>query len=92
MSSKKIEGVTCATEDQIEKEISIYKCDFLPKWVIGGRKTYEYCLSKNIIDEIYISRIQKECDGDTFLPDLGKFRKVSEFKLSKDCIIERFVK
>ena len=92
LSSKAINGVTSVTVDQLEKEIAIYKCDFLPKWVIGGKKVYEFCLSKNIIDEIYLSRIQEECEGDVCLPEIKGFRKVSELKLSKDCILERWNK
>lgn len=94
MSSKKIEGVVCLNEEGFEQELVTYQGKFLPEWVIGGGKVYDFCLNKHIISEVFLSRIKNEKKGDTYLPDLKeyKFRKISELELSNVCTIERWGK
>lgn len=94
MSSKNIEGVTCINETIFNNEMLTYNGKFLPEWVIGGQKVYEFCLNKGIISEVYVSRINNNKDGDTYLPDLTKYkiRKLSEMELSNVCTIERWGK
>ena len=46
--------------------------------VIGGAKTYE--LFMDSIDEFYITQVNGEYEGDTYMPELGKhLNKVSKF-------------
>lgn len=49
-------------------------------WVIGGQQIYEYCLKKDILDEIVATEIKKEYDGDKFFPKLeeGKWERQVE--------------
>lgn len=91
---EKLEGATCINEQGFDEELMTYNGKFLPKWVIGGAKVYEFCLNKYIIDEVYVSRIKDDKDGDTYLPDLSKYkmRKLSELELSNVCTIERWGK
>lgn len=46
--------------------------------VIGGAKTYEVFM--DAIDEFYITHVNGEYEGDTYMPELGKhLNKVSKF-------------
>ena len=47
-------------------------------FVIGGGQIYDLSLKENFIDRIYLTRIHKYYDGDTFFPILGKEWKVKE--------------
>jgi dihydrofolate reductase len=63
-----------------------------PDFVIGGAETYRFCLELGLVEEAYISVIQKVVQGDTVMPTLTGLRKVSEFRLSDACITERWIK
>jgi len=47
-------------------------------FVIGGGQIYDLSLKENFIDRIYLTRIHKHYQGDTFFPILGKEWKVKE--------------
>tara|TARA_B100001093_G_C26735531_1_gene974252 strand:- start:517 stop:1026 length:510 start_codon:yes stop_codon:yes gene_type:complete len=40
-------------------------------WIIGGEKIYNLFLEKDLVDEIYITHIEKEYNCDTFFPELS---------------------
>lgn len=40
-------------------------------FIIGGRYLYEYCLGKNIIDYMYISKIKGVFSGDVKFPEFN---------------------
>ena len=57
-------------------------------FVIGGCKLYEYVLNKNLVDMMYISKIDKEYEGDIVFPEFKEddwdkklFKKFEEFEL-----------
>lgn len=45
-------------------------------FIIGGAKLYNTCLQENIIDRIYLTRIYKTFDCDTFLIPIPKSFKI----------------
>jgi len=40
-------------------------------WIIGGEKIYNLFLEKDLVDEIYITHIEKAYNCDTFFPELS---------------------
>lgn len=42
----------------------------VPRYVIGGSYIYDLCLKKGIVRNIYMTRIKKEHEGDTYFPRL----------------------
>lgn len=41
-------------------------------FIIGGGQIYELALKNELVDRIYLTRVHKEYDGDTFFPELSK--------------------
>jgi dihydrofolate reductase len=41
-------------------------------YIIGGFKIYKYFLDNNLVDELYITEINKEYEGDTYFPEYDK--------------------
>lgn len=53
-------------------------CDEL--WVIGGSKLYTDLIHRNLIDDVYVTYIDKEYECDVFFPDiLHKFEMDNTF-------------
>ena len=50
------------TEQQTEKEI----------YIIGGAQIYKYCLDKGLIDEMLITYIHQDFEGDAFFPEFDE--------------------
>lgn len=42
----------------------------VPRFVMGGSYLYELFLKKGIVRDIYITKIKKEYEGDTYFPNL----------------------
>lgn len=59
-------------------------------FIIGGGEIFNYSLKNNLVDEIELSIINKEFEGDTFFPELDSLWKVirEEEYQSKDFIIK----
>jgi dihydrofolate reductase len=72
ITSKNIPGVYNFTK--IEDSINYCNKINLDKkiFIIGGKKIYEYCLSNNLIDNMYISKIKKQYDGDVKFPEFDE--------------------
>jgi dihydrofolate reductase len=75
-----------------EESISFCKKINLNKkiFVIGGCKLYKYVLDNKLVDKMYISKINKEYDGDIVFPtfkendwDRTLLQKFDEFELWK---------
>ena len=47
-------------------------------FVIGGGQIYDLSLKENLIDRVYLTRIHKYYEGDTFFPTLDEEWKVKE--------------
>ena len=45
-------------------------------FIIGGGEIYRLALEQNIVDRIYITRVHKSYEGDTFFPVLDKTWKL----------------
>lgn len=71
----------CTVFNSVEAAISHYKNDteFKDKdlYVIGGGQIYKYCLDQDLLDEMYVTFIDEEFEGDTFFPaiDENKWQK-----------------
>lgn len=60
-------------------------------FVIGGQMLYEDALSRKKVETIYISRISGLYECDRFFDMPAEFRKVSHYKLSEDCTVEKWI-
>ena len=40
-------------------------------FIIGGGEIYRLALEQNLVDRVYITRVHKHYDGDTFFPELS---------------------
>ena len=47
-------------------------------FIIGGGEIYKLALEANLVDKIYLTKINHTFDGDTFFPELGKSWKEVE--------------
>jgi dihydrofolate reductase len=47
-------------------------------FIIGGGQIYRLALDNNLIDRVYLTRIHKYYEGDTFFPNLGPEWKLIE--------------
>lgn len=67
-------------------------------FIIGGGSIYELALSKmsyrtgsKLVTELFVSKINGDHECDTFFHIPPSYDKVSEFKLSDICTIERWI-
>ena len=67
----------------MDPSCSIMVCDNInsirmirePLWFIGGKAIYEYALRENLLNYLYITRIHKEYECDTFIDiDTSRYR------------------
>jgi len=60
-------------------------------WIIGGAQIYTEALP--FVDELYLTIIDKEFEGDTYFPEFKKmFTFVADVKKGEGWIVKRFVK
>lgn len=76
----------CEVYDSIESAIAAHSMDECDTYIIGGGQVYAYCLEKDLVDEMLISKVDQDFDGDTFFPDidLDNWNKESILKYQKD--------
>jgi dihydrofolate reductase len=65
VSSTKVEGATYTFGQGVKQQIVDLNLEH-PVWIIGGGQLIEHCL--DIIDELWLSRIEGEYDCDVSLP------------------------
>jgi dihydrofolate reductase len=53
-------------------------------WVIGGEKIYKLFLEKNIVNNIYLTYIDKDYDCDVFFPNLEKYENFELKEIIKE--------
>ena len=55
-------------------------------FIIGGGQIYTYSLANNLVDKMYITKVHKEYQGDTFFPhfETSKWRKTSSQLIEAD--------
>jgi len=65
--------------NNLEDAIIFCKDKFEEVWVIGGEKIYNEFLNRNLIDELYITEINKNYKCDTFFPEINynKYKLIS---------------
>lgn len=57
--------------DNIEDAVSIAKEYGKDVWFIGGVGIYKTSIDKGLVDQMYITRVHNEYDGDTFFPEVN---------------------
>lgn len=79
--------------DSIEKAIEIQSLDsnYKDAWIIGGSQIYKESLEKGIPDELLISRMNFEADGDILFPSIPKNYVVTDImNVSPDFSVYRY--
>ena len=65
------EGCTVVNSLEVALEIAKKNGDNEP-FIIGGGEIYKLALKKNLVDKIYLTKINNTFEGDTFFPELSK--------------------
>ena len=91
VSTTEVEGATYTFGEGFKKRIVDLNFEF-PVWIIGGGQLIEHCL--DIIDELWLSRIEGEYDCDVKLPGT---KILEQFELDgaspeTDIYVEKWVK
>ncbi|MEZ4922340.1 MAG: dihydrofolate reductase [Crocinitomicaceae bacterium] len=68
----------CVAYNTIEEAISAYKNDPRDTYIIGGGQIYKYALDHDLIDQMYITKIDASFDADTFFPEFDESGWTSE--------------
>ena len=55
-------------------------------WIIGGGKVYEHFIQNNLINHIYLSKINLDYKCDVFFPDIPDNFKLEETKKINDSV------
>jgi len=62
----------CMTVSSIEEALNKAKeAQDTEAFIIGGGEIYRLALENNLVDRIYLTRVHKKLDGDTFFPELN---------------------
>jgi len=82
-----IPGVTHFTDIGMLQELETDKT----VWIAGGAEIYRQTLDD--CDELYLTRVHRHCDGDTFFPEFeNRFDLEEVLEKNDDFTIERWVK
>lgn len=69
-TSYKAEG--CIVVNSIEEALSKAKeADDAEPFIIGGGEIYRLALDNNLVNRIYLTRVHKHYEGDTFFPEIN---------------------
>ncbi len=76
----------CETFHSIEEAIDAYRDGNKSVFIIGGGLVYKYVLDHNLVDEMLITYIDHEFEGDAFFPDFNEsdWKKDTLMEYSKD--------
>lgn len=74
----------CEAFTSVEAAIEAYKNDARDLYIIGGGQIYKYSLENNLVDEMLITRIDQEFEGDTFFPDFNESNWTKELLFSHE--------
>jgi len=74
----------CTTFESIENAIDFYKKTELTKdiFIIGGGQIYRHTIENNLVDEMLVTQVEKDFEGDTWFP------KIDENKWEKELVLE----
>ena len=83
-SNYKVKG--CVVVNSLESAIQIAKKNGdIEPFIIGGGEIYKLALESNLVDKIYLTKINHSFDGDTFFPKLGnEWREVEKIDCKSD--------
>lgn len=56
----------------VEKAIEMAKKDKKTIFIIGGAQIYKHAIDNDLVDQMYLSFIKKEYDGDTTFPEFDE--------------------
>lgn len=62
----------CVIYNSVEDAVNSYKTDERETFIIGGGQIYKYSLEKNLIDEMFITIIDQDFEGDTYFPEFDE--------------------
>lgn len=63
----------CVTFHSLKEAVEAYKSDAQREtFIIGGGQIYKEALDQNLVDEMYITEIENEFDGDTWFPQFDE--------------------
>lgn len=85
--NKEFSHEDCTVFHSVEESIAYYKSN-LEKYsnqdiyIIGGGQIYAHSLDNDLLDDLYITFIDHDFDGDTFFPEFD------ESKWNKECIMK----
>ena len=66
------EAEGCITVNSIQEALNKAKeAQDTEPFIIGGGEIYRLALENNLVDRIYLTRVHKKFDGDTFFPELN---------------------
>ena len=69
-SEYKAEGCIVVNSVETALEIAKNNGDIEP-FIIGGGQIYRIALEKNLVDKIYLTKVNHSFEGDTFFPELS---------------------
>ena len=69
--NKSFHAKDCLTANSLEAAIQIGKKEKKDIYVIGGGMVYQYAITNNLIDMIYLTRVHAKINGDTFFPEIN---------------------
>lgn len=68
LSSQELEVPGIEVRHSIPELLQVFQKDWIDKvFIIGGQKIYETFLDRGLVDEVYLSNIPGDYEGDTFL-------------------------
>ena len=80
--NKEFQHLDCGVFNTIEDAINHYKSTTEKDiFIIGGGQIYNHVVANDLVDEMLITFIDEDFDGDTWFPE------IDEKKWSKECIL-----
>lgn len=71
----------CLTAISLESAIALAKdIDNQEVFIIGGGQIYREALAKNLVDKLYVTKVQGDFQADTFFPDYSHFKLLKQSK------------
>jgi len=84
------EAEGCVTVNSVEEALNRAKeVQDTEPFIIGGGEIYRLALENNLVDRIYLTRVHKKFDGDTFFPQLNDDWKL--ISSEKHCADEKHI-
>lgn len=82
--NKDFSHLDCDTFNSVEDAINHYKSNHPDKdiYIIGGGQIYDYVIKNNLVDEMLITYIHQDFEGDTWFP------KFNESNWQKEMIMD----